>query len=249
MRRCLNTLEFDRERLLPVIQNTIVENVRWNRRWNDAVIKVRKTKYPLVKLATKRRRINRDLQGRLHSPWSQLKGDYRSLFSSAGERLSSADMVACQPTLIGILSGDSKLIEDCHQDRFYDLIIKRLNDLGFVDADRDAAKSATYPYVYGRNRNHWTEAEKAPQAVQELFNQRYSKAAKYCWKVKTGDKNAHKKLPLMMQSFESKIFIDGLYNEVRKKKIFCLPIHDGFYFRANEKSKIAKIVDDNLSSI
>lgn len=249
VRRCLNTLELDRNRLLPVIQNTIVENAKFPMRFAGAVDKVRKTKYPLVKLAAKRGRINRDSQGRLHSPWSQLKGDYRKLFSSAGERLLSADMVACQPTLIGILSEDAKLIEDCQHDRFYNLIIKRLNDIGFADADRDDAKSATYPFIYGKNRTHWTAAEKSPRAVQELFNQRYSKAAKYCWEEKMGGKDAYKKLPLAMQKLESKIFIDGLYNEIRKEKLFCLPIHDGFYFRANEKPKIAKIVRDNLSSI
>ncbi len=52
-----------------------------------------------------------------------------------------------------------------------------------------------------------------------------------------------------MKKLESRIFIDGLYNEVRKKKLFCLPTYDGFYFRANEKPTIAKIVNDNLSSI
>lgn len=249
VRRCLNSLEFDRDHLHPVILNAVVEKMKFPTRFAGAIDKVRKTKYPLVNLAAKRGRINRDSQGRLHSPWSQLKGDYRSLFTSDGERLLSADMVACQPTLIGILSEDAKLIEDCHQDRFYNLIIERLNDIGFAEANRDDAKNATYPYVYGKNRPYWTEAESKPRAVQELFNQRYPKAAKYCWEVKKGGKDAYKKLPLAMQSLESKIFIDGLYNEIRKEKLFCLPLHDGLYFRANEKPKIKKIVNDNLSSI
>ena len=249
VRRCLNSLDFDRDHLHPVILNAVVEKMKFPTRFAGAIDKVRKTKYPLVKLAAKRGRINRDSQGRLHSPWSQLKGDFRSLFTSDGERLLSADMVACQPTLIGILSEDAKLIEDCHQDRFYNLIIKRLNDIGFTEADRDDAKDATYPFIYGKNRNHWSTAERPAEAVQELFNQRYPKAAKYCWEEKRGDKDAHKKLPLAMQKLESKIFIDGLYNEVMKKELFCLPLHDGLYFRANEKPKIKKIVNDNLSSI
>ncbi len=248
-RSCIGRLKFNPERIKAVIQENVFEKIDQHLEgFQGAVNRIRPTKYPVIKICGNRGTIKRDEYGRLHSPFTQLKGDYRKLFTVDNQELISADMVSCHPTIIGLMSGDNALIRDCNsgKDSFYKNVMECLAGAGLPDT-RDDAKKAGFKFIYGPNREERTKTNRVAWAVKDLFERKYKIAAKYIWDFNT--RNPYAEFARELQRRESFIFIDELLNIFRKQKIFCLTVHDGIYFKAEDKSAVKSIMNDNLVNI
>lgn len=55
--------------------------------------------------------------------------------------------------------------------------------------------------------------------------------------------------PVMLQKKESNIFIDNLYVEIKKKKLFCLTKHDSLIIRRDDLEEVQEFVDEYFDSI
>ncbi len=54
---------------------------------------------------------------------------------------------------------------------------------------------------------------------------------------------------IMLQQRESEIFIDGLWKQIKKKKIFCTPKHDCLIVKKEDAEKVEKIISEYFDKI
>ena len=102
---------------------------------------------PLLHLVNRTGSVKRGKKGnRLFSPMTNVKKTFRQYFSLEGEPLTWLDMQAAHPTLLGNLSNDECLINDCLSDEFYGRI---MDELG---VDRDTAKRRYMAWAYDQHR-------------------------------------------------------------------------------------------------
>jgi hypothetical protein len=102
---------------------------------------------PLLHLVNKRGAIKRGKKGnRLFSPMTNVKKTFRKFFTLEGEPLVFLDMQAAHPTLLGNISGNQKLVDDCISDGFYGRIMYELG------VDRDIAKKRYMTWAYDKHR-------------------------------------------------------------------------------------------------
>ena len=53
----------------------------------------------------------------------------------------------------------------------------------------------------------------------------------------------------MLQKRESEIFIDGLWKELKKKKLFCTPKHDCLIVKEKDSERVEKIIESYFKKI
>lgn len=213
-----------------IISGEKIENLP-KRRFDDLVGLVT----PLRNLIYRKGKICRtEKGGRLFSPLTQLKSDFRQCLTADGESLVCVDMTACQPSLLAMLTEDQNLFNDCQNDIFYDKIANELN------VDRAAAKQCFCIYNFGPNRKD-TDKNRRGLQVQELMKKEYSKTHQFVWDQK--EKKLYKKFSHKLQRIESEIFIDGIMAELDKRGIFALSIHDGICGKVSDRERIAEIVE------
>lgn len=190
---------------------------------------------PLRNLIYKRGKIHRsDKGGRLFSPLTQLKSEFRQCLTVDGESLVCVDMTACQPSLIAMLAKDEKLFLDCQNEIFYENIANELN------VDRAAAKQCFCIYSFGQNRKD-TDKNRRGLQVQDLMKKEYPKTHQYVWEQK--EQKLYNNFSHQVQWLESEIFIDKIMAELDELGIFALSIHDGICGKASDREIIAKIVE------
>jgi len=52
----------------------------------------------------------------------------------------------------------------------------------------------------------------------------------------------YNKFSINLQQRESEIFIDGLWKQIKKKKIFCTPKHDCLIVKEKDATKVEDII-------
>lgn len=193
-----------------------------------------KTIYALLKSANNLGRIKRDNYGRLHSPFTGLKREYRGCFTVDGEELLGLDMSTCQPMLLAMMSQDKQLQKDCLAGVFYERIANLLR------VDREAAKESYCKFAYGPIRKRRQKSNADAFQIQDLFGKSYKVASKFIAEEKrhNSDKFSHR-----LQRAESKIFIDGALRAMKEIGVFCLSVHDGLYFRRSDKKTAQKVIE------
>ena len=61
--------------------------------------------------------------------------------------------------------------------------------------------------------------------------------------------NGYNNFSIMLQKMESEIFIDGLWKQMKKKKIFCTPKHDCLIVKEKDADKVEKIIKQYFNKI
>lgn len=174
---------------------------------------------------------------RLFSPWVTSRNAVRKLFTFGSDEIRSFDLQAAQPTLMGSLAKDEKLLGACLSDELY-LGIARAFDL-----DRDKAKKAFYSYSYGPIRKHGT---RRPQAllVQQYISDNYPITANYVASQKRFD---HCQFAIKMQNLEASIFVDGIFAELSRVGILALTVHDSIYVGTTHQEQTKEITEEHLN--
>ena len=130
--------------------------------------------------------------------------------------MTSFDLRAAQPTLIGTLAGSLQFLRDSSSGKLY-------RDIGeALEVERDAAKDACYAYAFGPNRKQTTK-NKPALAVQELVEKNYPEVHRYVWKQKLTD---YRKFACMLQDKEAELFVDKILKELIQINIPALSVHD-----------------------
>ena len=169
--RCnLNQLRFDEATFYRILNQRISCRLR-GQQGNEgtetdrlrAFYEIQPTLYPVVSIANGKGRVFRDRTGRLQSPFTFLHKSYRCCFSVDGFPLIGIDMVAAQPTLLGLVSDDEQLIDDCAQGKFYEQIAK------LCDTDRETAKENYCWFAYGAIKTKETPQNADVYKIQRWF--------------------------------------------------------------------------------
>lgn len=177
-------------------------------------------------------RVFRDAYGRLHSPFTNLKREFRAGFTAEGETLVGIDMSCCQPTLLALKTQERKFFDDCLADRLYGSIAEML------ECSRDEAKEAYCHFAYSSNVTA-NSRDTRRRKIHEMFQRAYPVTSQYITEQKSGD---YRQFSHELMSYESELFIDGLLEEFCKKKMFCLSVHDGLFVKQSELETARKMV-------
>ena len=110
-------------------------------------------------------RVFRDSYGRLHSPFTNLKREFRAGFTAEGETLVGIDMSCCQPTLLALKTQERKFFDDCLADRLYGSIAAML------ECSRDEAKDAYCHFAYSSNVTA-NSRDTRRRKIHEMFQRR-----------------------------------------------------------------------------
>jgi hypothetical protein len=177
-------------------------------------------------------RVFRDSYGRLHSPFTNLKREFRAGFTAEGETLVGIDMSCCQPTLLALKTQERKFFDDCLADRLYGSIA------ALLDCSRDEAKDAYCHFAYSSNVTA-NSRDTGRRKIHEMFQRAYPVTSQYITEQKSGD---YRQFSHRLMGYESELFIDGLLEEFCKKKMFCLSVHDGLFVKQSELEMARKMV-------
>ena len=173
---------------------------------------------------------------RIYSPWTGCKREGRKLFKLYGEDLTSFDLRAAQPTLIGTLAGSLQFLRDSSSGKLYRDIAEVL------EVERDAAKEACYAYAFGPNRKQTTKNRRA-LAVQELIQKNYPEVHQYVWKQKLTD---YRKFACMLQDKEAELFLDKILKELIQRNIPALTVHDSVYVMSSNSEEGLRVIEKHL---
>ena len=161
---------------------------------------------------------------------ANVKKTFRQYFSLEGEPLVWLDMQAAHPTLLGNLSNDQYLINDCLSDEFYGRIMDA------YEVDRDEAKRQYMLWAYDQHR---------PESrMTFLMARQYQTAANYVIENKTGN---YRRFSWNMQRMEADIFVDSVYANLAGLKIPALTVHDSIGIPNSYAERIKKLLLDELS--
>jgi hypothetical protein len=177
-------------------------------------------------------RVFRDAYGRLHSPFTNLKREFRAGFTAEGETLVGIDMSCCQPTLLALQTQERKFFDDCLADRLYGSIAEML------ECSRDEAKEAYCHFAYSSNVTA-NSRDTGRRKIHEMFQAKYPVTSQYITEQKSGD---YRQFSHELMGYESSLFIDGLLEEFCKEKMFCLSVHDGLFVKQSELETARKMV-------
>ena len=61
--------------------------------------------------------------------------------------------------------------------------------------------------------------------------------------------NGYKNFSVSLQKKEAEIFIDGLWKQIKNKKIFCTPKHDCLIVKEKDADKVEKIIKEYFNKI
>ena len=167
---------------------------------------------------------------RLFSPMTNVKKTFRQYFSLEGEPLVWLDMQPAHPTLLGNISNDQHLINDCLSDEFYGRIMDEL------EVDRDTAKRRYMARAYDQHR---------PESKMTFLMERhYQKAAQYVIEHQTGN---YRRFSWNMQRMEADIFVDSVYANLANLKNPALTVHDSVGIPISYAKRIENLLLGELS--
>ena len=173
---------------------------------------------------------------RLYSPFATARRPVRKLFKLGDEEIRAFDLRAAQPTLMGNLARDEKLLRACQSDELYQGIARAMG------VSRDEAKQAFYCYSFGPIRTVRTGRPEA-LLVQEFMADNYPITASYVTSQKQPD---HRKFAIQMQNLEASIFVDGIFAELSTIGIDALTVHDSIYVGDKDSQQARDVTEQHL---
>lgn len=202
---------------------------------------------------------------RLFTPFAFLKRELRKAVRLDGERLACLDIRACHPSLLANKIGDSELLEDCLENRFYSRVSEYFEPLSphpltpdltgdWTEAERqdieewwpkartpprERAKRVVMEYLFGPNQYAGVDEGKDQWIVQEFMAKTYPKTARFVWEQK--EKRFYGSLAIDLQAAESKLFIDQFYcKDLREAGILGLTVHDAICVKASDAERVER---------
>ena len=156
-------------------------------------------------------------------------------------KLVQFDLCNSQFAILSDLLEDKLLTEDfnnfknhSYNGTLYEYIMEELS-LG----SRAEAKKMMFELMFSKEdyqSNLKTKLKKLFPSVVEIVDQ-YKK------------ENGYNKFSIMLQKRESEIFIDGLWKNIKSKKIFCTPKHDCLIVKEKDVDKVEEIIKNYFSKI
>lgn len=172
------------------------------------------------------RRVNR-----LFSPWTSAPRELRKACFLAGEPISSVDLQASQPALIGSLAEDDAFLIACFNDELYG-VVGRL-----FEVERNEAKQIVLSYIYGPNREQ-NARNKQAYLVQEYVATHFPKTHSLVWENKLRN---YKAFARRLQNLEADLFVDGIFREMMHKRMPALTVHDSIAVPMSRQEEAVEI--------
>lgn len=101
------------------------------------------------------------------------------------------------------------------------------------------AKNITFQVLFGKENQR-------TQGIKD-FSELFPSVLKWINSYKT--ENGYKDFSVMLQKEEAKIFVDEIYKEIKREKLFCLTKHDSLIIRRDDLEEVQEIVDEYFDSI
>ena len=212
---------------------------------------------------------------RLFTPFTFLKRELRRAVRLDGERLVSLDIRSCQPTLLANKTGDTALLNDCLENRFYHRVSEHLEEHsmhpftpnlthgGWTDEEaaeigknwptvrtpvRDRAKMAVMEYLFGPNQHEEKNEGKDQILIQDFMFKSYPETAQYVYDKK--EKMFYGQVARDLQAAESKLFIDQFYyTDLRQAGIMGLTVHDAVYVKESDADEAERAFKKRLKKV
>lgn len=124
--------------------------------------------------------------------------------------------------------------EQAYNGTLYEYIMEKLK----LD-DRADAKKMMFELMFSKE----TLKSELKDKLKEIFPSVVDKVDEY------KKLNGYNTFSIMLQKKESEIFIDGLWKELKKKKIFCTPKHDCLIVKKKDADRVEEIIKDYFKKI
>jgi hypothetical protein len=152
---------------------------------------------------------------------------------------------------INVSSSDvQKFFNDVVHDDFYEVVRKELKL-----SQRSQAKIFCFSIIFSKpdSNNAFKEQirNRYPTIIDTLDGykrQRMDKLRKEKGK-KLSAKNGYQMLSINLQALESEIFIEGIFHQLHKEKIYCFTRHDSVVVGQNNQDKAYKIANDYYTKL
>ena len=172
---------------------------------------------------------SQDRWGRLYTPWTQMKREYRGYWRFDGEPVGKVDVVSCTPLIAAAIARnagwrDERFLEDCESGGLYSVLEY---DTGF---SREAVKNQTLRYL-----NNLTPREH--DGFVQVFEAKYPVFAEWLRGHKAGGQGAY----TLVIPAESKIMLDAAASLVREG-ITVATIHDAVLAPASQMQAVEEAV-------
>lgn len=186
---------------------------------------------------------------RIYSPFTQCCRSGRKIFLLDGQHMVSFDLRCSQPSLIGVLAGDERLIRSCSLDMFYTDCIAAVfpSEFGKVDSKilRSRIKHHVFAFLYGQIRTK-RSYEWGAYLIQEMFRKKYPKSWKFISAVKSRSEDGPAILNKTLQNFEAEIFIDRIYRRLMEHGLPALTIHDNICCKEKDQHLVFDVMRQEL---
>lgn len=124
--------------------------------------------------------------------------------------------------------------EQSYNGRLYEYVQEEL-----VLKNREEAKKVTFELMFSKEDLNTERKEKLKKLFPTVVN--------FVDTFKAD--NGYNNFSIMLQKIESDIFIDGLWKEVKKKKLFCTPKHDCLIVKRQDLEIVKNIIGEHFKKI
>lgn len=111
--------------------------------------------------------------------------------------------------------------------QFYESIKKII---GFES--RSMSKEAMFEIIFSSRNNHTKNKKRLKQFFSNLIK----------WVDEFKGKNGDNSFAILLQKKEAELMIDGVYTEIKKKRMFCLTKHDSVIIRRDNYEEVMSII-------
>lgn len=101
------------------------------------------------------------------------------------------------------------------------------------------AKNITFQVLFGKENQR-------TQGIKD-FSELFPSVLKWINNYKS--ENGYKDFSVMLQKEEAKMFVDEIYREIKREKLFCLTKHDSLIIRREDLEEVQEFVDEYFDSI
>lgn len=126
-----------------------------------------------------------------------------------------------------------KFRELCYNGKIYDVVAEKKN------ISRSEAKTGFFEVLFGRVNGYYQ--------VKPLLKEMFPSVIKWTDDYKT--KHTYKCLARLLQTKESEIFIDNIYERLNDELDFILTKHDSVIYEVEDREKVQRIIQDFFKEI